>query len=172
VFSLSADSDASRARRRRGLTAALPMAAAAVALTAAGCSSSGSPAAASSSAAPSSAAPSSAAPSSAAPSSSAPAAAAAGGTTAVTAIETEFHIALSKKSFSPGTYKFTAVDKGHLQHNLVIDGPGVNMAKTAGLLSPGQSASVTVTLRKGNYDIFCGVPGHKAEGMNVNITVS
>ena len=167
MFSLSADSDASRARRRRGLTAALPMAAAAVALTAAGCSSSGSPAAASSSAAPSSAAPSSAA-----PSSSAPAAAAAGGTTAVTAIETEFHIALSKKGFSPGTYKFTAVDKGHLQHNLVIDGPGVNMAKTAGLLSPGQSAAVTVTLRKGNYDIFCGVPGHKAEGMNVNITVS
>jgi uncharacterized cupredoxin-like copper-binding protein len=140
------------------------MAAAAVALTAAGCSSSGSPAAAPSSAAPSSAAPSSAAPSSAA--------AAAGGTTAVTAIETEFHIALSKKSFSPGTYKFTAVDKGHLQHNLVINGPGVNMAKTAGLLSPGQSASVTVTLSKGSYDIFCGVPGHKAEGMNVNITVS
>jgi uncharacterized cupredoxin-like copper-binding protein len=145
------------------------MAAAAVALTAAGCSSSGSPAAAPSSAAPSSAAPSSAAPSSAAPSS---AAAAADGTTAVTAIETEFHIALSKKSFSPGTYKFTAVDKGHLQHNLVINGPGVNMAKTAGLLSPGQSASVTVTLSKGSYDIFCGVPGHKAEGMNVNITVS
>ena len=158
MFSLSADSDASRARRRRGLTAALPMAAAAVALTAAGCSSSGSPAAAPSSA-PSSAAPSSAA-------------AAAGGTTAVTAVETEFHIALSKKSFSPGTYKFTAVDKGHLQHNLVINGPGVNMAKTAGLLSPGQSASVTVTLSKGSYDIFCGVPGHKAEGMNVNITVS
>ena len=167
MFSSSADSDASRVRRRRGLAAALPVAAAAIALTAAGWSSSGSPAAA-----PSSAAPSSAAPSSAAPSSSAPAAAAAGGTTAVTAIETEFHIALSKKGFSPGTYKFTAVDKGHLQHNLVIDGPGVNMAKTAGLLSPGQSASVTVTLRKGNYDIFCGVPGHKAEGMNVNITVS
>jgi uncharacterized cupredoxin-like copper-binding protein len=161
VFSSSADSDASRLRRRRGLAAALPMAAAAVALTAAGCSSSGSPAAAPSSAAPSSAAPSAAASS-----------AAAGGSTAVTAIETEFHIALSKKSFSPGTYKFTAVDKGHLQHNLVIDGPGVTMAKTAGLLSPGQSASVTVTLRKGSYDIFCGVPGHKAQGMNVNITVS
>jgi uncharacterized cupredoxin-like copper-binding protein len=162
VFSSSADSPASRLRRRRGLTAALPMAAAAVALTAAGCSSSGSPAAAASPAAASS----SAAPSSAAPS------AAAGGTTAVTATETEFHIALSTKSFSPGTYKFTAVDNGHLQHNLVINGPGVNQVKTAGLLSPGQSASVTVTLHKGSYDIYCGVPGHKAEGMNVNITVS
>jgi uncharacterized cupredoxin-like copper-binding protein len=159
VFSSSADSDGSQVRRRRGYAAALPIAAAAVALTAAGCSSSGSPAAAPASAAPAS-------------SSAAPAAASAGGTTAVTAVETEFHIALSKKSFSPGTYKFTAVDKGHLQHNLVINGPGVNMAKTAGLLSPGQSASVTVTLHKGSYDIFCGVPGHKAEGMNVNITVS
>jgi uncharacterized cupredoxin-like copper-binding protein len=146
------------------------MAAAAIALTAAGCSSSGSPAV-SPAAAPSSAAPSSAASSSAASSAAAPSPAA-GGTTAVTATEAEFHIALSKKSFSPGTYRFTAVDKGHLQHNLVINGPGVNQAKTAGLLSPGQSASVTVTLSKGSYDIYCGVPGHKAQGMNVNITVS
>ena len=90
----------------------------------------------------------------------------------MTATETEFHIALSTKSFSPGTYKFTAVDNGHLQHNLVINGPGVNQVKTAGLLSPGQSASVTVTLHQGSYDIYCGVPGHQAEGMNVNITVS
>jgi uncharacterized cupredoxin-like copper-binding protein len=90
----------------------------------------------------------------------------------VTATETEFHIALSTKSFSPGTYKFPAVDNGHLQHNLVINGPGVNQIKTAGLLSPGQSASVTVTLHKGSYDIYCGVPGHQAQGMNMNITVS
>lgn len=160
MFSPSADSPASRLRRqRRGFAAALPMAAAAAALTMAGCSSSGSPAAAP--AAPSSAAASAAA-----------ASPAAGGATAVTATETEFHIALSKSSFSPGSYKFTAVDKGHLQHNLVINGPGVNQAKTAGLLSPGQSASVTVTLHKGSYDIFCGVPGHKAQGMNVEITVS
>lgn len=137
------------------------MAAAAAALTVAGCSSSGSPAASPA-----------AAPSSADPSSAASSPAAAGGTSAVTATETEFHIALSKTTFTPGTYKFTAVDKGHLQHNLVIDGPGVNQAKTAGLLSPGQSESVTVTLRQGSYDIFCGVPGHKAQGMNVEITVS
>lgn len=162
MLSPSADSDAPPVRRRRGFTAALPMAAAAVALTAAGCSSSGSPAAD----------PPPAASSSAAAPSAAASSPAAGGTTAVTATETEFHIALSMKSFSPGTYKFTAVDQGHLQHNLVINGPGVNQAKTAGLLSPGQSASVTVTLSKGSYDIFCGVPGHKAQGMNVEITVS
>jgi uncharacterized cupredoxin-like copper-binding protein len=29
-----------------------------------------------------------------------------------------------------------------------------------------------VTLKAGTYDIFCGVPGHKAEGMDVHIKVS
>jgi plastocyanin len=90
----------------------------------------------------------------------------------VTAKETEFHIALSQTAFSPGTYKFVAVDKGQLQHNLVISGPGVSQLKTPGLLSPGQSASVTVKLAKGTYDIYCGVPGHKAQGMDVHITVN
>jgi plastocyanin len=89
----------------------------------------------------------------------------------VRATETEFHIALSQTTFSPGKYTFVAVDKGQLQHNLVINGPGVSQLKTPGLLSPGQSALVTVTLAKGTYDVFCGVPGHKARGMDVHITV-
>jgi uncharacterized cupredoxin-like copper-binding protein len=79
---------------------------------------------------------------------------------------------LSKTTFSPGTYKFIAEDKGSASHNLVISGPGVSDAKTQGLISSGQSASVTVTLQKGTYDIFCSVPGHKAQGMDVQITVS
>ena len=102
--------------------------------------------------------------------SAAPASAA--GVTTVKAVETDFHIALSKTTYSPGTYTFTAVDKGKLQHNLVIDGPGVSDQKTPGLIAPGQSGSVTVTLKAGTYDIFCGVPGHKAEGMDVHIKVS
>ena len=28
-----------------------------------------------------------------------------------------------------------------------------------------------MTLAKGTYDIFCGVPGHEAQGMDVHITV-
>lgn len=90
----------------------------------------------------------------------------------MTATETEFHIVLSTTSFHPGIYKFVAVDKGHASHNLVITGPGVSQAKTAGLISSGGSESVTVTLQKGTYDIYCGVPGHKALGMDVHITVS
>jgi plastocyanin len=96
---------------------------------------------------------------------------AAGSGTKVTATETEFHIALSKSSYSPGTYTFTADNKGTLQHDLVINGPGVSNQKTPSLLAPGQTGSVTVTLEAGTYDIYCGVPGHKAEGMDVHITV-
>lgn len=89
----------------------------------------------------------------------------------MTATETEFHIALSQTTFSAGTYKFTAVNKGHFQHDLVVNGPGVNQQKTPDLVSPGESESITVSLSKGTYDIYCGVPGHKAQGMDVHITV-
>jgi plastocyanin len=88
----------------------------------------------------------------------------------VDATLTEYHIALSKKSFAPGAYVFVAQNKGHEEHALAITGPGLSNKKTA-LLSPGQSAKLNVTLRKGSYDIFCPVPGHKALGMNVTIAV-
>jgi len=105
-------------------------------------------------------------------SSSSSTAAAPTGATSVTATETDFHIALSATTFHPGTYTFVAVNKGSASHNLVISGPGVNQVKTAGLISPGGQESVTVTLQAGTYDIYCGVPGHKALGMDVHITVS
>ena len=97
-----------------------------------------------------------------------------GGGTKVTATETEFHIALSRSSFTPGKYTFTAVNKGQLSHDLIINGPGVSkvQAPSQGLIAPGQSASMTVTLSKGTYDIYCGVPGHKQQGMDVHIKVS
>jgi uncharacterized cupredoxin-like copper-binding protein len=96
--------------------------------------------------------------------------ASASSTTTVKAVETDFHIALSKTSFTPGRYTFVAVNKGQTTHALMISGPGIPMAMTK-QLSPGQSAKLTVTFKKGAYDIDCPIPGHKALGMNVNITV-
>lgn len=153
-----APTDDAALRMRRGRIAlAYPAAAvAAIALLAAGCSSGSSGSSGSAGGGGSS--------------SSAPAAGGGSGTK-VTATETEFHIALSTSAFSAGQYTFTAVDKGKLQHNLVINGPGVSNEKTKGLLAPGQSGSLTVTLKAGTYDIYCGVPGHKAQGMDVKITV-
>jgi uncharacterized cupredoxin-like copper-binding protein len=88
----------------------------------------------------------------------------------VKATETDFHIALSKHSFSPSKYTFVAINKGAVTHSLEITGPGLSSPRTKNI-QPGQSTKLTVTLKKGGYDIFCPVPGHKALGMNVNIKV-
>jgi plastocyanin len=132
----------------------------------AGCGSS------SSNATPPAAAPSSAAP---APSSaaSAPASAvssASAGTT-VTATETDFKIALSQQTFSPGSYTFKATNAGKVPHALTIVGPGVSSMSTSNV-SPGQSANLTVTLQSGSYEIYCPVDSHKSLGMDLHITVS
>jgi uncharacterized cupredoxin-like copper-binding protein len=97
-------------------------------------------------------------------------AAAASKATTVKAVETDFHIALSKSSFKPGKYTFVAVNKGQTTHALMITGPGITMAMTKDI-PPGQSAKLTVTFKKGAYDIDCPIPGHKAMGMNVNVNV-
>ena len=91
--------------------------------------------------------------------------------TTVKAIETEFKIALSKKTFSPGKYTFVAENKGKITHALAISGPGLKNAATPDI-APGKSLDLKVTLKNGKYDIFCPVPGHKQLGMNVDVTVS
>jgi len=148
-----------RRRRRRGFAVAIPLIIASFALIA-GCSSSGSSGTGGSGGQTS------------APAGQSGGGGNSGGGTSVTATETEFHIALSTTSLAPGKYTFTAVNKGQLEHNLVVNGPGVSQVQTQGLLAPGQSGSVTVTLSKGTYDVYCGVPGHKQQGMDVRITVS
>jgi uncharacterized cupredoxin-like copper-binding protein len=90
--------------------------------------------------------------------------------TTVKAVETDFHIALSQSTFKAGKYTFVAQNKGQTTHALMISGPGIKMAMTKDI-SPGQSAKLTVTLKKGAYDIDCPIPGHKALGMNVNVSV-
>jgi uncharacterized cupredoxin-like copper-binding protein len=96
--------------------------------------------------------------------------ASAAGVTTVKAVETDFHIALSKTTFKPGKYTFVAQNKGQTTHALMVTGPGIKMAMTKDI-QPGQSAKLTVTFKKGAYNINCPIPGHKALGMSVNIKV-
>jgi uncharacterized cupredoxin-like copper-binding protein len=91
-------------------------------------------------------------------------------TTTVKAVETDFHIKLSKTAFTAGNYVFVVQNKGQTTHALAITGPGLSKA-TSRNIQPGQSTRLTVTFKKGAYDIFCPVPGHKALGMNMNISV-
>jgi len=88
----------------------------------------------------------------------------------VKATETDFHIALSTRTFTPGKYTFVAINKGQTTHALSISGKGMKTKSTPNF-GPGKRSKLTVTFKKGKYDIYCPVPGHKALGMNVNITV-
>ncbi|MEU6536954.1 copper-binding protein [Streptomyces sp. NPDC047000] len=90
--------------------------------------------------------------------------------TRVTVTETEYSLKLSRSSFTPGTYTFTAHDTGRLDHALEIDGPGVSDVRT-GLLQTGHTGTLTVTLKKGAYELYCPVPGHRQLGMVQHIEV-
>jgi hypothetical protein len=88
----------------------------------------------------------------------------------VIAVETDNHIALSRTTFTPGTYTFVAENKASdLPHALTVLGSDVNKATPT--LAPGKTASITVTLRSGRYDIYCPVTDHKLLGMNLEVTV-
>ncbi len=89
----------------------------------------------------------------------------------VTVMMTDFRLALPNQTLTPGTYTFVAVNAGHTVHAIQIDGPGVSDERTPGVVQPGQSATLTVTLQPGSYDMYCPVDGHRAMGMDTHFTV-
>jgi len=93
-----------------------------------------------------------------------------GGGKTVTADEGEFYIKLKGgDQLAPGKYRFRAVNKGKIQHDLAAEGNGTE-EKTA-LIDPGSEATLEADLKPGKYKLFCTVPGHEQSGMKVNVTV-
>ncbi len=89
-------------------------------------------------------------------------------------------ISLSEKEFSitpkaisvskPGTYTFDVKNNGKITHSLEVKGNGVE--QTAGDIQPGGSTTLTVNLsKKGSYEVYCPIDGHKQNGMLASLTV-
>jgi plastocyanin len=70
---------------------------------------------------------------------------------------------------APARYSFVVTNDGPSSHNLTINGPGVSNAATPTFASGTQT--LTVTLKKGSYEFYCSVPGHKQLGMDDTVTV-
>jgi uncharacterized cupredoxin-like copper-binding protein len=84
--------------------------------------------------------------------------------------ETEFKIALPKSTLAAGSYSFEVKNDGKIEHDLVVQGNGVD-EKTP-TIGAGKTATLEVELKPGTYDVYCSVPGHKQAGMDLKLTVS
>jgi uncharacterized cupredoxin-like copper-binding protein len=94
--------------------------------------------------------------------------------------ETEFNLSPSSVTLSkPGTYAFKAENNGSAEHNLEIDGKGVESkggevgeARLGQNLNPGQSGVLTLTFQEpGTYEMYCPVIGHRLAGMKGEVVI-
>ncbi len=68
-----------------------------------------------------------------------------------------------------GAVTFELTNEGTMGHDLVLDGdPGGN----TDIIDPGETDSFTVTLEPGTYTLYCSVGNHRAQGMEMTVTVS
>jgi uncharacterized cupredoxin-like copper-binding protein len=89
-------------------------------------------------------------------------------------------VAISEKEYSltpsdvtvdsAGTVAFKVTNNGQIAHALEVEGNGVE--EETDTIQPGQSATLTVDLSKaGKYEMYCPIDGHKAKGMEADVTV-
>ena len=71
---------------------------------------------------------------------------------------------------APGTYTFELKNEGGTIHALEIEGNGAEEETPE--IGPGEEAEVTIDLSAGEYELYCPVDGHRAQGMEGTITVS
>jgi uncharacterized cupredoxin-like copper-binding protein len=68
-----------------------------------------------------------------------------------------------------GTYTFEATNDGGVDHALEIEGNGIE--EETETIGPGESASVTVDLETGTYEMYCPISNHRDLGMSGEVTV-
>jgi uncharacterized cupredoxin-like copper-binding protein len=90
---------------------------------------------------------------------------------AVTATLSEWKVELSARRIDAGTVTFTIANVGSIPHAFEVEGEGIDQ-ETA-VIKPGASATLTLTLKPGTYDVYCpvGEDSHKKLGMDTRLTV-
>jgi uncharacterized cupredoxin-like copper-binding protein len=102
----------------------------------------------------------------------------AGGETTDSTSSQSFAVSASDFTFSPptfsidapGSYTFDVTNDGGVDHALEIEGNGIE--EETETIAPGESASVTVDLEAGMYEMYCPIGNHRDLGMTGEVTVS
>src|SRR5690242_20106241 len=67
----------------------------------------------------------------------------------------EWKIGVSATSLQPGVTTFKIHNSGTITHGFEVEGKGLE--KRIRLLEPGEDATLTVTLKPGQYQLYCPV---------------
>ena len=84
----------------------------------------------------------------------------------------EWKVELSERTISAGAVTFSVANVGSVPHALEVEGEGIEQ-ETA-VIQPGSTATLTLTLKPGKYEIYCpvGSDSHKQLGMETELTVA
>ena len=90
---------------------------------------------------------------------------------AVGVSDREWSVTLSRLKVQHGTITFSIHNFGQDDHNIKIRKHGSQFG-FSGRIRSGDTATITANLKPGIYWVFCGIPGHRALGMNAKLTVT
>lgn len=85
----------------------------------------------------------------------------------------EWAVGLSRDTVPAGEITFEAMNAGTMAHALEVEGQGVE--EETEHIAPGGTATLTVSLRPGTYEVYCPVVGqydHQAQGMTTTLVVT
>jgi plastocyanin len=84
--------------------------------------------------------------------------------------ESEYKLDPADPTAKAGTVTFDLTNDGQTEHNLEVEGNGIE--EESETIAAGDSTSFSVDLEPGTYEIYCSIDGHKDLGMEGELTVN
>ena len=83
----------------------------------------------------------------------------------------EYRILPQQPSVAPGAITIGVRNDGLQSHRLAI-GEGRNAIRQTRIIPPGASATLSITLPEGDYELFCSLSNHDTLGMTGDLDIS